>query len=131
MSDGMASGQGGGARSAESTRTLPVLRPVADIYETQDALVAVLEVPGVDAAGLNVVLDKRVLTVSGRTSASVPAGYALTSGEYRVGDFERSFTLAETIDAERIEAALKDGVLRLTLPKAMPAPAKTIKVRAG
>ena len=131
MSDRMAGSRGGDERSAESTRTLPILRPVADIYETQDALVAVLEVPGVDAEGLNVILDKRVLTVSGRTRAAVPAGYALTAAEYRVGDFERSFTLAETIDADRIEAALKDGVLRLTLPKAMPAPAKNIKVRAG
>ena len=120
-----------GAKGAESTRTSPALQPVADIYESKEALVAVLELPGVDAGGLNVMLDKRVLTVSGRTQASVPAGYALTAAEYRVGDFERSFTLAETIDADRIEAALKDGVLRLTLPKAMPAPAKTIKVRAG
>ena len=131
MSDRMAGAGGGGERSAESTRTMPLLRPVADIYETKDTLVAVLELPGVDAEGLNVMLDKRVLTVSGRTRASVPSGYALTAAEYRVGDFERSFTLAETIDVDRIEAALKDGVLRLTLPKAGAAPAKTIKVRAG
>jgi Molecular chaperone (small heat shock protein) len=131
MSERMMGAPGPGERPAESTRMLPVLRPVADIYETEDVLVAVLELPGVDADGLNVLLDNRILTVSGRTRASVPDGFALTTAEYRVGDFERSFTLAETIDVDRIEAALKDGVLRLTLPKAMPAPAKTIKVRAG
>lgn len=118
-------------RTAESTRTRPVLRPVADIFESKDALVVILELPGVDAEGLNVMLDKRVLTVTGRTHPYVPTGYALTAAEYRVGDFERSFTLAETIDTDRIEAAIKNGVLRLTLPKAVPAPAKTIKVQAG
>lgn len=120
-----------GAPGAENTRTVPALRPVADIYETKEALVAILELPGVGPDGLNVTLDKRVLTVSGRTQASVPAGAVLTVGEYRVGDFERSFTLAETINTDQIEAALKDGLLRLTLPKSLPAPAKTIKVRAG
>lgn len=131
MSDKLTGTAGADERGVESTRTLPVVRPVADIYETKDALVAMLELPGVDAEGLTVTLDKRVLTVSGQARASVPPGCALTVAEYRVGDFERSFTLAETIDTDHIEAALKDGVLCLTLPKAGATPAKTIKVKAG
>ena len=119
------------AYSAETTRTRPVQRPIADIYETKEALVVVLELPGVDADGLNVTLDKRLLTVSGRTSAGAPKGCTLTLSEYRVADFERSFTLAETIDNDHIEANLKDGVLKVTLPKAGPAPARTIHVNAG
>ncbi|MFO1154882.1 MAG: Hsp20/alpha crystallin family protein [Rhodospirillales bacterium] len=124
-------GAGNPNYSAESTRTRPVQRPVADIYETKDALVVVLEMPGVDADGLNVMLDKRVLTVAARAGATAPKGYALTLSEYRVADFERSFTLAESIDTDRIEANLKDGVLKVTLPKAGPAPARTIQVNAG
>lgn len=120
-----------GDRPAESTRSGPTFRPVADIYETQDALVVVLEMPGVDAEGLNVTLDKRVLTVYGRSKAAAPADYALTAAEYRPGDYERAFTLAESIDTDRIEASLNDGILRLTLPKSGPAPAKTINVKAG
>ncbi len=106
-------------------------RPVADIYESKELLVVVLELPGVDADGLNVTLDKRMLTVSGRSTAGAPKGCALTLSEYRVADFERSFTLAETIDTDHIEANLKDGVLKVTLPKAGPAPARTIHVNAG
>lgn len=117
--------------SAETTRTGPVHRPVADIYETKETLFVVLELPGVDADGLDVTLDKRVLTVRGRARTAGPEGYAPTLSEYRVADFERSFTLAESIDGDRIEAALKDGILQLTLPKAGPAPTKTIRVAAA
>ncbi len=125
------SGRQGPQWTAESTRTRPVHRPVADIYETRETLYVVLELPGVDAAGLDVTLDKRVLTVTGRGRDASPPGYAPTLSEYRVADFERSFTLAESIDTDGIEAALKDGILKLTLPKAGPAPAKTIRVNAA
>jgi HSP20 family molecular chaperone IbpA len=131
MTDSMGASSNPNAFSAEATRTRPVQRPIADIYETKEALVVVLELPGVDADGLNVTLDKRLLTVSGRSSAGAPKGYALTLSEYRFADFERSFTLAETIDTDHIEASLKDGVLKVTLPKAGPAPARTIHVNAG
>lgn len=121
----------GGAWSAETTRTGPVHRPVADIYETKESLCVVLELPGVDADGLDVTLDKRVLTVRGRARSAAPEGFAPTLSEYRVAHFERSFTLAESIDTDHIEAALNDGILQLTLPKAGPTPAKTIRVKAA
>ena len=119
-----------GERAAESTRNVPVYQPAADIYESKDALVLSLELPGVDADAVAITLDKRVLTVSGRGGAKAPEGFALVHAEYRDGDYERSFTLSEAIDGDRIEAAMRDGVLRLTLPKAQPAPAKTISVKA-
>lgn len=118
-------------RTPESTRSRPVFRPLADIFEDANALVAILELPGVTAEGLSVTVDQRVMTIRARPMALVPSGLALISAEYRVGDFERSFTLAETVDTDRIEAVLKDGILRLTLPKTVPAPARTIKVTAG
>jgi HSP20 family molecular chaperone IbpA len=107
-----------------------VYTPPADIYETKDALVVSVEMPGVDAEHLNVTLDKRVLTVTGRAKAQTAQGFALLHGEYRPGDYERSFTLSEVIDGERIEASMKDGILRLTLPKSGPTPAKTIRVKS-
>lgn len=119
-----------GERGAESTRNGPVFIPVTDIYETDQALFLALEVPGVDPAAVSITLDKRVLTIAGRSRAQVPEGYSLTHGEYRDGDYERSFTLAESIDGEHIEAELRDGLLRLKLPKAQPAPAKSIHVKA-
>jgi HSP20 family molecular chaperone IbpA len=118
-----------GERGAESTRTGPVFVPVADIYETKDALVLSLELPGVDPSTLNITLEKRVLTISGHSRVTAPEGYSLTHREYREGDYERSFTLSEAIDGENIEAELIEGVLRLKLPKSQPAPAKTISVK--
>jgi HSP20 family molecular chaperone IbpA len=117
-------------RGAETTRSVPVFLPTADIYENKDALFLSLELPGVDGESLSVTLEKRVLTVSGRSRAQAPQGYSLTHAEYRDGDYERTFTLSEAIDADKIEAELTDGVLRLRLPKAQPAPAKAINVKA-
>ncbi len=115
----------------EATRSGRTYSPAADIYETRDKLVLLLEMPGVAADTLDIVLDKRVLTVRGRGSAGVPEGCTLAHAEYRSGDYERSFTVPDAIDSDQIEAAMKHGVLRLTLPKASPAPAKTIAVQAG
>ncbi|MBK8176124.1 MAG: Hsp20/alpha crystallin family protein [Rhodospirillales bacterium] len=115
---------------AESTRNGPVFAPVADIFETKDALVISLEMPGCDAGGLGVTLDKRVLTITGRSHATKPEGYAPTHRDYREGDYQRAFTLSEAIDGDKIEAELKEGLLRITMPKLQPAPAKSIAVKA-
>lgn len=121
-----------GSERAEGLRNRPVYSPPADIYETKTALVLLLELPSVDPAGVDVTLDKRVLTVTGSGNPPVmPQGYSLVHAEFRDGDFERAFTLAENIDSEGIEASLRDGILKLTLPKVKPAPAKTISVKTG
>ena len=116
---------------AERTRNAPVFVSAADIYETEDALFLSLEMPGVSPDALNIMLDQRVLTISGRSRSSAPEGYSLTHHEYRDGDYERAFTLSEAIDSDKIEAELKEGVLRLKLPKSLPAPAKAINVKAA
>ncbi|MCW5700520.1 MAG: Hsp20/alpha crystallin family protein [Rhodospirillales bacterium] len=131
MTDSVNRKAASGETGAESTRNVPVFRPAADIYETKDALVLVLEMPNVDPGDIDVTLDKRVLTVLGRGKSIVPEGYALSQAEYRDGDYERSFTLPEAIDADGIAATVKDGVLSLNLPKSKPAPAKTISVKTG
>jgi HSP20 family molecular chaperone IbpA len=119
-----------GERTGEATRNAPVFVPLADIFETSDALHLSLELPGVDSEDLNITLDKRVLTITGRCRQAHPPGYSASHTEYRIGDYERTFTLSETIDADRIQAEFKDGLLGLKLPKAQPAPAKTINVKA-
>ena len=129
MADMIAHPQAG--ERAESTRNAPVFVPAADIYESEDALFLSLEMPGVSQDTLNIMLDQRVLTISGRSRSSAPEGYSLTHHEYRDGDYERAFTLSEAIDSDKIEAELKEGVLRLKLPRSQPAPAKTINVKAA
>lgn len=116
---------------AESTRTRPVYTPLADIFETEDALVLVVDMPGVRPDQVDVSLDKRVLTIAGRGGPDPHEHGSAVVREYRAGDFERSFTLSDTIDESGVEAVMSDGVLRLTLPKAKSTPAKAIKVKVG
>jgi HSP20 family protein len=120
-----------GGQRAERTRTVPLYEPLADIFETGDALVLAVEMPGVDVDAMTISVENRVLTIRGSGQDLVPEGYALFHGEYRVGDYERAFTLPSAIDANRIEATARNGVLMLTLPKVQPAPAKTISVKSA
>ncbi len=98
--------------------------PPADIYETRDNIVVLAEMPGVPPDGVDITLERRVLTIRGRSATNEHTGYQRVYSEYADGDYERVFTLSENIDRERIEATLKDGVLHLVLPKAETAKAK-------
>jgi HSP20 family molecular chaperone IbpA len=120
-----------GAVPAETTRTDPVFTPPTDIIETATGVQMVLDMPGADPDSLDVTLDDRVLRIAARSSSSAPEGYALLHAEYRDGSYERSFMVSEPIDTAKIEAVFKDGVLRLTLPKAAPSPAAKISVKAA
>ena len=102
---------------AERTRDRLAFVPRADIYETGEAITVVADVPGVDENSLDVILEKNVLTITGYVEPMQPEGHSLAYAEYRVGDVERAFTLSDEIDREGIEAVVKDGVLRLHLPK--------------
>ena len=119
------------AAGTEPTRSGPVFVPATDIYETANGLVLFAEIPGTDPGSISVTLDRQVLRLSARTQMAAPAGYSLIHAEYRHGDFERAFTLPLEVDAERIEATVKDGLLKVVLPKAAPAPARTISVKVA
>lgn len=116
---------------AERTRMRRTYAPRTDIFETEQALVLVADMPGVMQDDLDVTLERRELTIRGRTADYEPEGYSPVYREYESGDYERTFVLSDEIDAEKIEAQLKDGVLRLTLPKAAAAQAKRIQVRSS
>lgn len=115
---------------AERTRERLAFVPRADIYETNDAIIVVTDMPGVDENAINIALENDVLTINGYVEPEYPEGYSLAYAEYRVGDYQRSFTVSSKIDQSKIEATLKDGVLRLRLPKAEPTSRK-ITVKAG
>jgi HSP20 family protein len=119
------------AEGAERTRTRPVYAPHTDIFETEDGLVILADMPSVSPDGVEVTLERNVLTIRGRTEDSPPEGFSPVYLEYQPGDYERVFTLSEDIEAERIEAGVKNGVLRLFLPKPGPAQTKRIQVRAS
>ena len=117
--------------SAERTRDRLAFVPRADIYETDDEIVVVADMPGVDGDTVDITLENNVLTINGYVELAEPEGYTLAYAEYRVGDYQRAFSLSDEIDREKIEAKLKDGVLRLRLPKVTEAIVRKIAVKAG
>jgi len=115
---------------AESTRPGPVFTPPVDILETEAAITVLADMPGVQSGGLNIDLENGVLTIEGRIADTENAGERTLLREYRTGSFRREFRLTNLIDQGRIDAALRDGVLRLTLPKAEAARPRRIEVRS-
>jgi HSP20 family protein len=102
--------------------------PQTDVYETEDALTVVMEMPGVDRKDIGVELKEGVLRVEGRIDFSKYGGVEPVYTEYNVGHFGRSFALSERVDQEHIVAQLEDGVLTLTLPKTAEARPRRITV---
>ncbi|MCL2029590.1 MAG: Hsp20/alpha crystallin family protein [Deltaproteobacteria bacterium] len=112
---------------AESTRDQAMFSPVVDIWETDEGLMLVADLPGVAPEDLAVDLSGGSLTISGRI-APPPAGRKAILTEYEVGAFYRQFSLSEGLDQGGITAALKDGVLKLTLPRLAPAQPRKIEI---
>lgn len=114
----------------EHTRETPQFAPRADVFETDDMVMVVADMPGVGRDVVDITLEKNVLTIRGRVDAPDPEGFELAYAEYRMGDFVRSFAISNEIDRDRIEARSQDGVLALTLPKMRPT-RKQIEVKTG
>jgi HSP20 family molecular chaperone IbpA len=108
----------------------PIFLPPTDILEKGDSVVMLLDLPGADPASLDVTLDKRILTITARVPAADLNGYSPQHIEFGSGTYERGFVFSDEMDGERIEATLKDGVLRLTVPKAADSGAKKITVKS-
>ena len=103
--------------------------PYADIYETDEALAVLMEMPGVAREGVSVSLENDVLRVEGKIDFSKYAGMEPVYTEFNVGHYARSFALSGKVDREGIGARLEDGVLVLTLPKAREARPRRIAVQ--
>jgi HSP20 family molecular chaperone IbpA len=115
----------------ERTRSARTFRPRVDIYETERGLMLLADMPGATPEGLTITLDRRALNVHAQVQDHAPEGYSPIYQEYQVGDFECDFTLSGDFDADKIEASLTNGVLRLTVPRAAQAEARTIKITGG
>ncbi|MDX1388747.1 MAG: Hsp20/alpha crystallin family protein [Acidobacteriota bacterium] len=115
----------------ESTRPGPLFTPAVDIFETENAITVLADMPGVKTEGLNIDLHQNVLTIEGRVASPVAKNESVLMREYETGGFRREFRLTNLIDQNKIDATLSDGVLRLTLPKAEAARPRKIEVRTG
>lgn len=105
-----------GAGQESGERTSNTVAPPADIYETEKTYVVVVDLPGVAPAGLSVEAERGTLVIRARVErASTPPEYQ----EFQLTDYYRAFTLTEDLDTDGITAALRDGVLRVEVPKSI------------
>lgn len=115
----------------ETTRPSRVWRPLADIVETREGIMLMLEMPGVRAEDVDVTLERRVLTIRARSNVQQPEKLALVHAEFEPGDFERAFTLSGDFDPEGIKAQMKNGVLTLQLPRTEAQKPRSIRVETA
>jgi len=121
----------GDADVVERTRAAKIYNPDVDIIEGKDRIVVIADVPGVDESSVEVTLDDNVLTIYGRVDWKLPERMKLTHAEYGVGDYQRIFTISGEINREKIQANVKNGVLRLIMPKNSTPEMRKIAVTAG
>lgn len=119
------------ASPAEQIRPGLIFTPDVDIFETETALTLLADIPGVKPEDLNIDLRENTLTLMGEVSPVEGANEEDVLIEYEIGKYYRQFSLSEVIDQSKIDAQLKNGVLRLTLPKVKKATPKKITVKAG
>jgi HSP20 family protein len=115
----------------EQTRAGAVYSPSVDIFENDSAITVLADMPGVKPQDLKIDLREGMLTLVGRVLAPSGTQESDVLREYLPGTFFRQFALSETIDQEKIDAKLTDGVLRLELPKVEKARPRQITVRAS
>jgi HSP20 family protein len=116
-------------KAQEPTMPTRAFLPNTDIFETEDALTLVLEMPGVDRGNIDVSVENGVLTVEGKINFDKYEGLQPVYSEYNIGPYRRSFRISSRIDQDKIKAEIRDGVITLVLPKAEEAKPRRIEVR--
>jgi HSP20 family protein len=116
--------------ATKEERTVPgrYYAPVTDIYETDNGLMIVMEMPGVTKERVTIDLQGDVLRIEGQIDFSQYKGMEPVYTEYNIGHYVRTFSLPSKIDREKIAAQLEDGVLTLTLPKVLKAQPRRISI---
>lgn len=102
--------------------------PRTNLYDNGDTFQVVAEVPGISKENLNIRIQGNYLELSGNRQSDAPKGYKAHRIEREIASFTRSFTLPADVDADKIEAVLKDGLLTLVMPKAEAAKPKQITI---
>jgi HSP20 family molecular chaperone IbpA len=116
---------------AEQIKPGMVFTPAVDIFETDREITMLADIPGVRSKELDIDLHDNVLTIDGEVAPPEGENEVDILREYRTGRYYRQFTLSQVIDQSKIDAKLKDGVLRLTLPKVKAATPRKITVKVA
>jgi HSP20 family protein len=113
---------------ARQTQLFSGWAPALDLYQNSDAVVAVVEVPGMRKEDIDISLQDGMLTIAGERERSSGEGENAERTERFSGKFRRSITLPSRVDAGKVSASYKDGILTITLPKAEEAKPKKVEV---
>jgi HSP20 family protein len=112
-------------------RQQPFVVPPVDVFENESGITLLADLPGVARDRLGVRVDGETLVIEATASVPQPEGMQLVYGEAQYPSYRRQFTLSRELDASRIEASLKDGVLKLSIPKLEEARPRRVEVQVG
>jgi HSP20 family molecular chaperone IbpA len=118
-------------RDADREPAQPFVVPPVDVFENESGITLLADLPGVSRDRLGVRVDGDTLLVEATATTAGPKEMQLVYGEAQYPSYRRQFTLSRELDASRIEAVLKDGVLKLSIPKLDEAKPRRIEVSAG
>ena len=107
------------------------LLPLVDVYEDETGITLTADLPGVSKERLGVKVNGDNLLIEGDVAVPAPQGMEMLYAEILASSYRRSFTLSRELDASKIDANLKDGVLKLRIPKAEEAKPRRIEIKAG
>jgi len=120
-----------GPRTDPDAANQPFVVPPVDIFEDQSGITLLADLPGVSRERLGVRVDGESLILEATAATIQPESMELVYGEAQYPSYRRQFTLSRELDASRIEASLKDGVLKLAIPKLEEAKPRRIEVRVA
>jgi len=126
----VAPGEGKATRSDPAAQSQYIL-PRVDVVEDSHGITLLADLPGVKREGLDLKVEGTSLTLEGTIQIDAPQGLEAVFAEVRAARYRRAFTLSSELDNARIDAQLKDGVLRLRIPKLAEAQPRRIEVRVG
>ena len=118
-------------QAAKAREESLALAPPVDIYENAQGITVQADMPGVSKDGLSIQADRNSLVIEGNAVIDVPAAMEAIHADVQATRYRRSFALSAELDAERIEATLKDGVLTLQIPKRAEFQPRKVEVRVG
>jgi HSP20 family protein len=107
------------------------LTPLVDVIEDASGITLFADLPGVTKENLHLQIEAGTLTISAALNLALPQGLRSTHAEVELGRFQRTFTLSQELDPEKVSAEFNDGVLRLSIPKAEHAKPRRIEISKG
>ncbi|MDR1934818.1 MAG: Hsp20/alpha crystallin family protein [Candidatus Accumulibacter sp.] len=119
------------AKSTENTRNEAALLPPTDVIEDIDGITLYADLPGVPKDKLNLQVEADTLTIEGEVSLDLPEGMESSHAEVGLPRYRRVFTLSRELDAGKVSAELKEGVLKLRIPKAEHAQPRRVEIQVA